>query len=158
MQSDLRTIFFLSAASAFASAFASFFAVSFSSFSCASKLNVPIFACSASTSKIPVQFPHLSHPPLRNLRRLHQRPIARQNERHTFRVEFVIESLILFFQPLLASCEARAELAVLHREQANCPPRVISEMPATKGMARESRWGLRTLAVDHLHGGNGLTR
>lgn len=43
-----RTIFFFRAASAFADAFASFFAVSFSSFCCASKLSVPIFACSAS--------------------------------------------------------------------------------------------------------------
>jgi hypothetical protein len=43
-----RTIFFFIAASAFASAFASFFIESFSSFVCASKLNVPTLACSAS--------------------------------------------------------------------------------------------------------------
>lgn len=46
----MRTIFFFIAASAFATAFASFFAVSFSSFDCASILNVPNFACNASTS------------------------------------------------------------------------------------------------------------
>jgi hypothetical protein len=45
-----RTIFFFNAASAFASAFASFFAVSFSSFVCASRLNVPTLAWRASTA------------------------------------------------------------------------------------------------------------
>jgi len=45
---EQRTIFFFIAASAFASAFASFFIESFSNFVCASKLNVPTLACSAS--------------------------------------------------------------------------------------------------------------
>lgn len=40
--------FFLSAASALASAFASFFAVSCSILACCSRLRVPTFACNAS--------------------------------------------------------------------------------------------------------------
>jgi hypothetical protein len=96
-----EAIFFLSAASAFASALASFFAVSFSSAACFSTLNVPIFETRASVTC------QLTGDRIGN------------TSAHTLRIVLQIQIIMVFIKPLLTPRQVRSKFAVFWREGAH---------------------------------------